>query len=83
LEEEVYREAPPGVVFQGAKVCRLKKALYGLKQSPRGWFGNFYFAMKNYGFNQGDSDHKLFFKRDHDKLTVLIIYVDDYSKILR
>jgi Reverse transcriptase (RNA-dependent DNA polymerase) len=33
--------------------------------------------MKNYGFNQGDSDHTLFFKRYQDKLTVLIIYVDD------
>jgi hypothetical protein len=32
---------------------------------------------KKYGFNQGDSDHTLFFKRDHGKLTVLIIYVDD------
>ena len=33
--------------------------------------------MKNYEFEQSDSDHTLFFKKRQGKLTVLIIYVDD------
>jgi Reverse transcriptase (RNA-dependent DNA polymerase) len=45
----------------GIKVCKLKKALYGLKQSPRAWFGRFCMAMKSYNYQQGDSDHTMFF----------------------
>ena len=40
LQEEVYREQPPGFVAQGESsfVCKLKKAIYGLKQSPKAWY---------------------------------------------
>ena len=64
LEEEIYMELPPGYNHIGSenKVCKLEKALYGLKQSPRAWFGRFCKAMKNYGYNEGDSDHTMFFK---------------------
>ncbi|KAK1418159.1 hypothetical protein QVD17_27298 [Tagetes erecta] len=79
LKEEVYMEAPPGVVenFKPGEVCRLKKTLYGLKQSPRAWFGKFTLAMKGYGFQQSNSDHTLFLKRRGKLITCLIIYVDD------
>jgi hypothetical protein len=79
LEEEIYMELPPGYNHIGSenKVCKLEKALYGLKQSPRTWFGRFCKAMKNYGYNQGDSDHTMFFKRTEGKIAILIIYVDD------
>lgn len=79
LKEEIYMDPPPGYINTGTKpvVCRLHKALYGLKQSPRAWFGRFCNAMKNYEFEQSDSDHTLFFKRRQEKLTILIIYVDD------
>ncbi|XP_076951121.1 uncharacterized protein LOC143624310 [Bidens hawaiensis] len=65
LEEEVYMEAPPGFIknFKTKEVCRLKKSLYGLKQSPRAWFGGFTLAMRKYGYQQGNSDHTLFIKR--------------------
>jgi Reverse transcriptase (RNA-dependent DNA polymerase) len=33
--------------------------------------------MKSYEFEQSDSDHTLFFKKQQGKLIVLIIYVDD------
>jgi Reverse transcriptase (RNA-dependent DNA polymerase) len=33
--------------------------------------------MKEYGYRQSDSDHTLFLKHNHGKLTALIIYVDD------
>jgi Reverse transcriptase (RNA-dependent DNA polymerase) len=79
LKEEIYMDPPPGYINSDSRqvVCRLHKALYGLKQSPRAWFGRFRNAMKNYDFEQSDSDHTLFFKRQQEKLTVLIIYVDD------
>jgi transposase InsO family protein len=79
LEEEIYMELPPGYEYGVAanKVCKLEKALYGLKQSPRAWFGRFCRSMKNYGYNQGDSDHTMFFKRDEGRIAILIIYVDD------
>ncbi|KAJ9535774.1 hypothetical protein OSB04_un001074 [Centaurea solstitialis] len=80
LSEEVYMDPPPGCVMtenQKNKVCKLKKSLYGLKQSPRAWFGRFTKAMKSFGFNQSNADHTLFLKRKHNKITALIVYVDD------
>jgi Reverse transcriptase (RNA-dependent DNA polymerase) len=79
LKEDIYMDMPPGYRSQESKskVCKLKKALYGLKQSPRAWFGKFCMAMKSYDYQQGDSDHTMFFKRSKGKITILIIYVDD------
>jgi len=79
LEEEVYMQLPPGFNCpqSSGKVCRLRKALYGLKQSPRAWFGRFTEAMKRIGYHQGNSDHTLFIKRKNERVTLLIIYVDD------
>ncbi|GKC71804.1 putative RNA-directed DNA polymerase [Tanacetum coccineum] len=72
-------EAPPGFSkhFKPGEACRLKKSLYGLKQSPRAWFGRFTLAMKRYGFKQSNSDHTLFLKNRKNRVTCLIIYVDD------
>ena len=79
LEEEVYMAIPPGYSHSGSQqlVCKLEKALYGLKQSPRAWFGRFCSAMNKYGYTQSDSDHTLFYRKRHEKIAVLIIYVDD------
>ncbi|KAM7472007.1 hypothetical protein LguiA_010190 [Lonicera macranthoides] len=80
LEEEVYMEFPPGYkipVEHMNKVYRLKKSLYGLKQSPRAWFGRFARSMRKFGYSQSNSDHTLFLKKNHGKITALIVYVDD------
>ncbi|GJS24195.1 putative RNA-directed DNA polymerase [Tanacetum coccineum] len=79
LKEKVYMEAPPGFSqdFKHGEVCKLKKSLYGLKQSPRAWFGRFTLAMKKYGYKQSNSDHTLFLSHRGDRVTCLIIYVDD------
>jgi Reverse transcriptase (RNA-dependent DNA polymerase) len=79
LKEDIYMDMPPGYTNRESKprVCKLKKALYGLKQSPRAWFGRFCMAMKSYDYQQGDSDHTMFFKRTGGKIAILIIYVDD------
>lgn len=74
-----YMEIPPGykASTKARIVCKLEKALYGLKQSPRAWFGRFSSAMKKYGYRQSDSDHTLFLKHRQDKVTALIVYVED------
>ena len=59
------------------KVCKLKKSLYRLKQSPRAWFGRFTKSMRSSGYHQSNSDHTLFLKKQHGKITALIVYVDD------
>ncbi|RVW42232.1 Retrovirus-related Pol polyprotein from transposon RE1 [Vitis vinifera] len=80
LSEEVYMDLPPGCMVSGKqcqKVCKLKKSLYGLKQSPRAWFGRFTKSMRAFGYRQSNSDHTLFLKKQHGKITALIVYVDD------
>jgi hypothetical protein len=80
LFEEVYMDLPPGCAIpetHSKKVCRLKKSLYGLKQSPRAWFGRFTKSMKAFGYCQSNADHTLFLKKQHGKITALIVYVDD------
>ncbi|CAM8948608.1 unnamed protein product [Rhodiola kirilowii] len=79
LNEEVYMNLPPGYKAStpGDFVCRLNKSLYGLKQSPRAWFGKFSKFMRKIDYKQSNSDHTLFLKHQHGKVTCLIIYVDD------
>jgi hypothetical protein len=79
LEEEVYMDVPPGytTTSEVKVMCKLQRVLYALKQSPRAWFGRFSLAMKKYGFQRSNSDHTLFLKHQRDKVTALIIYVDD------
>ena len=59
------------------KVCKLKKTIYGLKQSPRVWFGKFQRAIVEFGYKQSNSDSTMFVKRKGEKITVLIVDVDD------
>lgn len=80
LKEEVYMDIPPGFEDESTsnKVCKLRKSLYGLKQSPRAWFDRFTNVLKKNGYTQCQADHTLFVKHHPgDKLTALIVYVDD------
>ena len=80
LSEEVYMDLPPRCIMQKVhcrKVCKLKKSLYGLKQSPRAWFGRFTKSMRSFCYHQSNLDHILFLKKQHGKITALIVYVDD------
>ncbi|KAL6341436.1 hypothetical protein AAG906_032555 [Vitis piasezkii] len=77
LHEEIYMSPPPGRGKLGMSVCKLKKSLYGLKQSPRAWFGRFTKSMRAFGYCQRNSYHTLFLKKQHGKITTLIVYVDD------
>ena len=51
--------------------------MYGLKQSPRAWFGRFTKSMRAFDYCKNNSDHTLFLKKQHGKITTLIVYVDD------
>ncbi|CAL8132821.1 unnamed protein product [Prunus armeniaca] len=80
LEEEVYMDPPPGCNLSSKSkhyVCKLKKSLYGLKQSPRAWFGRLTKSMRAFGYKQSNFDHTLFLKHKENKITALIVYVDD------
>ena len=71
---------PPGFCKEEEKirVCKLKKSLYSLKQSPRARFDRFAKVIKNPGYQQGQSDHTMFFKQSNNgRMTILIVYVDD------
>ncbi|WJZ84626.1 hypothetical protein VitviT2T_004223 [Vitis vinifera] len=80
LSEEIYMNLPPRCMVsekQCQKMCKLKKSLYGLKQSLRAWFGRFTKSMRAFGYHQSNSDHTLFLKKQHSKITAFIVYVDD------
>ena len=80
LSEEVYMDLPLGCMVskkQCQKVCKLKKSLYGLKWSPRAWFGRFTRSMRAFSYHKSNSDHTLFLKKQHGKITTLNVYVDD------
>ena len=72
-------DIPPGYTTTSeAKIAyRLQRALYGLKQSPRAWFDRLSLAMRKYGFQQSNYDHTLFLKHRVEKITALIVYVND------
>lgn len=78
-EEEAFMKPPYSFqnVEAKGKVHKLIKALYGLKQSPRAWFERFRLFMVNNGYTQSQSDHTSFVKHDKNKVTALIVYVDD------
>lgn len=78
LEEEVYMDLPPRFDLgkNNGKVCKLKRSLYGLKQSPHVWFNRFSKALRMMNYKQG-ADHTLFFKHQGNKITIIIVYVDD------
>ena len=48
-----------------------------MRQSRRAWFGRFTTAMRKFGYEQSNSDHTLFLKKEKNHITCLIIYVDD------
>ncbi|RVW92466.1 Retrovirus-related Pol polyprotein from transposon TNT 1-94 [Vitis vinifera] len=71
---------PPGFYKkeEETRVCKLKKSLYGHKQSPKAWFDRFTKVIKNQGYQQGQSDHTMFFKQSNDgRMIILIVYIDD------
>jgi hypothetical protein len=79
LKETVFMNQPEGFVDPNKPnhVCKLSKAIYGLKQAPRAWFDSLKNALLSWGFQNTKSDSSLFTLRGTDRITFLLIYVDD------
>lgn len=58
-------------------VCKLIKSLYGLKQAPRCWFSKLTSVLKADGYQQSRADYSLLTKIEENKITVILVYVDD------
>lgn len=80
--EEIYMTFPLGLdqdfEIQG-KVLKLKICLYGLKQSGRVWNAELNKVLLNCGLEQSSVDRSLYMKKNDDKLTLLLLYVDDIA----
>lgn len=93
LEELVYMNLHQGYSGIGSKiqkdqsshagtsqlrlVCRLKKSLYGLRQAPRQWFSKISVTLLCDQFVQSKADYSLFTKYTADKITLILVCVDD------
>nr|KYP41417.1 Copia protein [Cajanus cajan] len=79
LKENVFMHQPKGFINTNRPnhVCKLIKAIYGLKQAPRAWFDKLRSALLDWGFQNIKIDSSLFFLKDKNHITFLMIYVDD------
>ena len=79
-----FMELPPGFRRQGENlVCRLHKSLYGLKQASQNWFATFSKVIQKARYIQSKVDYSLFNKTVGSSFTLVLLYVDDKSSILR
>ena len=78
IDFDVYVEQPKGYEEGGGgMVWKLLKSLYGLKQSGRNWHHILSEFLIQSGFNQSKVDTCVFFKRNGDGSTILLVWVDD------
>ncbi|PNX91753.1 hypothetical protein L195_g047887, partial [Trifolium pratense] len=79
LKETVFMYQPEGFIDPNKPnhICKLTKALYGLKQAPRAWFERLKNALLTWGFQNTKSDTSLFFLKEKNHVTFILIYVDD------
>ncbi|RVW29213.1 Retrovirus-related Pol polyprotein from transposon RE1 [Vitis vinifera] len=56
---------------------QIEEVIVWVEAIPRAWFGRFTKLMRAFGYRQSNSDHTLFLKKQHGKITALIVYVDD------
>ncbi|RVX20052.1 Retrovirus-related Pol polyprotein from transposon RE2 [Vitis vinifera] len=75
-------ECPPGKKMHGVRKAMLEgvqieEVIVWVEAIPRAWFGRFTKSMRAFGYRQSNSDHTLFLKKQHGKITALIVYVDD------
>src|SRR3984893_279263 len=79
LVDEVYMEAPDGVLGEGehGKVCRLRKGLYGLKQAGRRWYERMAHTFKTLGFNISKLDQSVFIRTKGNETVHVPVSTDD------
>ena len=77
LEEEIYMDAPEGIGASEDEVVKLEQTIYGLVQSARQFWKKLRDVLKSIGFEGGDIDPCLLFKRTEKGLVLIGLYVDD------
>ncbi len=79
LIREIYMEQPEGFAAKGMEnqVCKLVNSLYGLKQSPRCWNVKFNEFLLKFGLSRSTSDPCVYFRRQGEEFTLVVIFVDD------
>lgn len=79
IDEEIYMRQPPGyeIIGQEEKVCRIRRSIYGLKQSARCWNKALCSAVEKLGFITSKADACLFTRTVKNRITYLVVYVDD------
>ena len=76
IDQEIYVNQPAGYSTTN-KVWKLNKYLYRLKQSGRNWHQTLHDYLMKLGFNKSTADPCIFFKRDGNDVTILLVWVDD------
>jgi hypothetical protein len=81
LEEEVYMEAPYGVLSknQQGMVCQLLRTLYGLKQAGNVWYKEMSRVFKIMGFKVSLCDSSLFIRFDERGGMMIPVITDDMA----
>ena len=74
---EVYICQPPGFDDGSGRICKLNRGLYGLRDSPKSWNILFDQTARNFGFKSTILDPCFYFINEPNKLTIMIVYVDD------
>ena len=79
--EHIYIQQPPSFIDSAYpfQVYYLKKMLYGLKQSRRQqyqWLCKI--LINKLGFTHCDIDQSMFYKVKSHRLTIILVYVDNY-----
>ena len=79
LTEDIYMQQPQGFIAAGQEtmVCKLNRSIYGLKQASRSWNIRFNSAVKSFDFEQNPDEPCVYRKYSGDKVTFLVLYVDD------
>ena len=79
IQEEVYVEQPPGFESNtfSHHVLKLHKALYGHKQAPIAWYECLSSFLANNGFERGNVDTTLFYKKYDSQFILVQICVDN------
>ena len=76
IDREIYVEPPPGYEEAG-KLWKLKRSLYGLKQAPKCWFNKMNQIFSDLGFHSLKKERCIYIKKQNERLTIIIVYVDD------
>jgi hypothetical protein len=63
----------------GTMVVSLLKCIYGLRQSPKSWYETVAPVLtKELGYTKSTYDDCLFFRKEGESLSLIILYVDDF-----